>query len=232
MSNLTYFQNPVYLHHFCLFEIFVRPAKKRMKRSLFHIPNGYAHICSPTGTCHGPWNSRVVSIVWPLLASQSSTRRLAMDISCYCRLSLNYTYLTCRNFVYQHSVMVETTLKPRAFACLSCIISNMYWETRCYFKHPRKHQANVISGHAGIPPDCVHLAEKLALVAFRLFPRPLWFHAAECCGASLCRFKSVPTWLGDCADRFAHARDASLQPEYSCCYRVRYRCLAVKSMWY
>ena len=53
--------------------------KKRMKRSLFHILNGYAHICSPTETCLGPWNSRVVSLVWPLLASQSSTRRLTMD---------------------------------------------------------------------------------------------------------------------------------------------------------
>ena len=69
----------------------------------------------------------------------------------------------------------------------------------------------------------------MALVAFRLFPRPLWFHATECCGASVCRFKSVPTWLGDCTDRLAHVRDASLQPEYSCCYRVRYRCSAVKS---
>ena len=64
-------------------------------------------------------------------------------------------------------------------------------------------------------------------MAFRLFHQPLWFHATECCGASLCRFKSVPTWLGDCADRVAHARDASLQPEYSCCYQVRYRCLVV-----
>ena len=53
---------------------------------------------------------------------------------------------------------------------------NMYWETRRYL---RKHQANVISGHAGIPPDCVRLAEKLALVAFRLFPRSLLYHATE-----------------------------------------------------
>ena len=29
MSNLTYFQNPVYLHHFCVFEIF--DLQKRMK---------------------------------------------------------------------------------------------------------------------------------------------------------------------------------------------------------
>ena len=58
--------------------------QKRVKRSLFHILNGYTHIFSPTGTCHGPWNSRVVSLVWPLLASQSSTRRLTMD---YCMWS-------------------------------------------------------------------------------------------------------------------------------------------------
>ena len=64
---------------FCVFEIFVRPAKKRWNKSLFHILNGYAHICSTTETCHGPWNSRVISLVWPLLASQSSTQRLAMD---------------------------------------------------------------------------------------------------------------------------------------------------------
>ena len=69
----------------CLFASLLRlwniceTCKKRMKRSLFHILDGYAHICSPTETCHGPWNSRVVSLVWPLLASQSSTRRLAMD---------------------------------------------------------------------------------------------------------------------------------------------------------
>ena len=41
------------------------------KRSLFHILNGCAQICSPTASCHGPWNSRIVSLVWPLLASQS-----------------------------------------------------------------------------------------------------------------------------------------------------------------
>ena len=53
--------------------------KNGWKRSLFHILNGYTLICSPTGSCHGPWNSRVISLVWPLLASQSSTQRLAMD---------------------------------------------------------------------------------------------------------------------------------------------------------
>ena len=105
----------------------------KWKRSLFHILNDCAQICSPTASCHGPWNSRVVSLVWPLLASQSSTRRLAMDFQFFCRLSLIYTYLTCRNFVCQHSVMVETTLKPRAFAFIVSDFSNMYWETQHYF---------------------------------------------------------------------------------------------------
>ena len=103
------------------------------KRSLFHILNVNTQICSPTASCHGLWNSQVVSLVWPLLASQSSTRQLAMDFQCFCRLSLNYTYLTCRNFVCQHSVMVQTTLKPRAFAFILSDFSNMYWETRRYF---------------------------------------------------------------------------------------------------
>ena len=75
LSNLTNFQNSVYLYRFCVFEIFVRPAKNgwngvRMERSLFHILNGCVQICSPTALCHGPWNSRVVSLVWPLLASK------------------------------------------------------------------------------------------------------------------------------------------------------------------
>ena len=82
--------------------------KKQMKRSLFHILNDYAHVCSPTETCHGPWNNRVVSLVWPLLASQSSTR-----------LSTNHTYLTCWNYVCQHSVMAETTVKQHAFAFIA-----------------------------------------------------------------------------------------------------------------
>ena len=82
-------------------------------------------------------------------------------------------------------------------------------------------QANVISGHAGIPPDGVRLAEKLALVVFRLFPRPLWFHATECCGAVGREPACVASKVCQLADRLAHVRHASLQPKYSCCYRVR-----------
>ena len=89
--------------------------KNGWRRSL-HILNGCAQICSPAGSCHGSWNSRVVSLVWPLLAVQSSTRWLAMGFLCFCGISPNYTYLTCRNSVRQHSVMAEITLKQRAFA--------------------------------------------------------------------------------------------------------------------
>ena len=62
----------------CLWNI-CETCKNIWKQSLFHILNDWAQICSPTASCHGTWNNRVVSLVLPLLASQSSTRRLAMD---------------------------------------------------------------------------------------------------------------------------------------------------------
>ena len=61
----------------------------------------------------------------------------------------------------------------------------------------------------GIPPDCDRLAEKLALLHLRLFPQPFASCATECSGivgekTSVCRFKSVPTWV--IANRLAHVR--------------------------
>ena len=52
--------------------------------------NGWKHVCStswmaahisvhPKASCHGPWNSRVVSLMWPLLASLSWTRRFGNE---------------------------------------------------------------------------------------------------------------------------------------------------------
>ena len=88
-----------------------------------------------------------------------------------------------------------------------------------YFGKPSAIFSTVVkvrqTSRARIPADCVCLA-KLALVAFRLFPRPLWFHATECCGAvgegtSECRYKSVPTWwswgpISACAAHYSAAR--------------------------
>ena len=102
--------------------------KNGWKRGLFHILNGCTHMCSPRVSCHKPWNSRVVSLVWPLLASQSSTRRLEMDFECFCRLSTNHTYLTCRKCVCQYSVMTETTVKQRAFAFI--VFDFHHWDTQ------------------------------------------------------------------------------------------------------
>ena len=78
-----------------------------------------------------------------------------MDFQCLRRLSSNYTYLTCRIFVCQHSVIVETTLKLPSYrvrfptcigkpAAIFSAVVNMSW-----------HKS------VGIPPDCVRLAERL-----------------------------------------------------------------------
>ena len=84
----------------------------------------------------------------------------------------------------------------------------------------------------GIPPDCDRVAEKLALLHLRLFPRPHSSHATECIGivgegTSVCRFKSVPTSV-NLADRLAHPRQTSVSSQsIPCCFR----CLAVNSVW-
>ena len=81
---------------------------------------------------------------------------------------------------------------------LSRPISNMNWEARRYFfLRSGKHKANATWRDSARP--CSPGVEVGVLVAFRLFPRPLWYHATECCGAVgkgtiVCRFKSVPTW--------------------------------------
>ena len=68
----------------------------------------------------------------------------------------------------------RNNIKNRMHLPLSCLISNMYWIPGAIFSAVNKL-------HAGILPDCGRLAEKLALVALRLFPRPLLFNATECC---------------------------------------------------
>ena len=59
-SNLTLFKNPVYLHRFCVFKLFLGHTKAESD-ALFHIPHGSAHmlipICKPNGSLHGPWTS-------------------------------------------------------------------------------------------------------------------------------------------------------------------------------
>ena len=95
--------------------------------------------------------------------------------------------------------MAKTTLKPRAFVFIVSEFSNMNWETRRYFQRSGKHAANVTCRDFA-RLCCVRLADKLALVAFRLLPRPLWYHTghwvlwSRMSGTSVCRFKTVPTW--------------------------------------
>ena len=73
-SILASFQNRVYLHRFCVIEIFMRLAKTEFVE-LFNIPNGSAHVLIPkfwpTVSHHGPWSSLDVYLVIRSLASTS-----------------------------------------------------------------------------------------------------------------------------------------------------------------
>ena len=218
MSNLTYFQNPVYWHRFSVFEIFVRLAKtdENVVCSTSYMA---AHInVRPQGRV---MDRGTVQLYLSCDHCWLPSPRLGdwrWIFECFCRLSPKYTYLTCRNFVCQHSVMAETTLKPRAFVFIVSEFSNMNWETRRYFWRSGKHAANFTCRDSA-RLCCVRLAEKLALVAFRLFPRPpmischwvLWSHRS---GTSVCRFKSVPTWWLRGPIKRVRGTQYILQPEY------------------
>ena len=148
--------------------------KNIWKQSLFHILHGCAQICSPTASCHWPWNSRVVSLVWPLLASQSSIQWLTVNF---------YASLGFCQIIHTSHVRFPTCIETLGVVYAGAIFSAV----------------NISQRSCGIPPDCGGLAKNLALLAFRLFPRPLLIHANECCGGvgegtSICRFKTVPTW--------------------------------------
>ena len=113
---------------------------------------------------------------------------------CFCKLSPNYIYLTCRNFVCEHSVIAKATVKRCAFAFNVFDLQILRWH---YFS--ANMSQNVITPRAWIPPDCDRLAEKLALLHLRLFPQPFSNHAMVCSGGvgegtSECRLKNVPTW--------------------------------------
>ena len=129
------------------------------------------HICSPTGTCHGSWNSRVVYLVWPLLASQPGFPVLDSAISNgFLHASVGFRQLIHTShahaeILYANILMAETTVKRRALS-LSCSKCKIY--VGAIFRANMRQ--NVITPRARILPDCDHLVEKLALLQLRLFP--------------------------------------------------------------
>ena len=67
--------------------------------------------------------------------------------------------------------MAETTVKQRAFAFIAFHFQSIGLSRFVYV-------SAIFSNHVpGIPPDCDRLAEKLALLHIRLFPRPFSTHA-------------------------------------------------------
>ena len=91
---------------------------------MFHIhmtPHMYWFLCMRRGSRHRPWNSLVLYLGEIIAVQPVSTRRLALDFTSSYRFSFYYIHLTCRNFIYPHSAVTETTVKqrPLAFICWS-----------------------------------------------------------------------------------------------------------------
>ena len=122
MSNFTFLKNSVYLHRFCIFEIFVRHACRTVPHPTWLRTHSPTSTSSPTGSCHRLWNCLAVYLGETIGVQLASTRRLALYFTSCCRFSTYCTHLTCQNFICQHSTIVETAVKqcPLAFILFNC----------------------------------------------------------------------------------------------------------------
>ena len=196
-----------------------------------------AHIyVRPQGRIMGcEWNSWVISLVWQLLASQSSTRRLAMDFECFCRRLLSYTYLTYWLFVCQYWVMTETTIKQWAFYCVQ--LSTFRIPGLIYLGAIFSTVNTSILHTTGFRQPVAAL-QRSWHCHVKTVPQVPFSNAMECGrdvgeGTSFCNFIHTANLMSAWTDPRMHnmlpfvANLSFLQLEYPCCYR----CLMVHSVW-
>ena len=121
-SNFTLLKNYVYLHCFCIFEIFVRHVCLTAPHPTWLRTHCLTTTCPPTGSRSRLWNCLAVYLGETIGVQPASTRRLALNFTNSCWFSTYCTHLTCRNFICQHSAIVETTVKqlPLAFILCDC----------------------------------------------------------------------------------------------------------------
>ena len=106
-----------FLHRFCIFEIFVRHVWLTVPHPTWLRTHCLTTTCPPTGLRHRLWNCLAAYLGETIGVEPASTRRLALNFTSSCRFSTYCTHLTCRNYICQHSAIVETTVKqlPLAF---------------------------------------------------------------------------------------------------------------------
>ena len=118
-SNFTLLKNYVYLHRFCIFEIFVRHVCLTAPHPTWLRTHCLTTTCPPTGSRNRLWNCLAVYLGETIGVSASLNSAIGTQF--YKLLSVLYcTHLTCRNFICQHSAIVETTVKQRPLAFILC----------------------------------------------------------------------------------------------------------------
>ena len=119
-SNFTLLKNYVYLHRFCIFEIFVRHVYLTAPHPTWLRTHCLTTTCPPTGSRHRLWNCLAVYLGETIGVQPASTRRMALNFTNYCRFSTYCAHLTCRSVICQHSAIVKTTVKQRPLAFILC----------------------------------------------------------------------------------------------------------------
>ena len=120
-SNFTLLKNLVYLHRFCIFEIFVRHVCLTAPHPTWLCTHCLTTTCPPTGSRNRLWNCLAVYLGETIGVSASVDSAIGTPIfTNFCRFLTYCTHLTCRNFICQHSAIVETTIKQRPLAFILC----------------------------------------------------------------------------------------------------------------
>ena len=119
-SNFTLLKNYVYLHRFCIFEIFVRHVCLTAPHPTWLRTHSLTTTCHRQGHAIDCETVYMYILVRPSEFQPTSTRRLALNFTNSCRFLTYCTHLTCRNFICQHSATVETTVKQRPLAFILC----------------------------------------------------------------------------------------------------------------
>ena len=119
-SNFTLLKNYVYLHRFCIFEIFVRHVCLTAPHPTWLRTHSLTTTCHRQGHAIDCETVYMYILVRPSEFQPTSTRRLALNFTNSCWFLTYCTHLTCRNFICQHSATVETTVKQRPLAFILC----------------------------------------------------------------------------------------------------------------
>ena len=149
-SNFTLLKNSVYLHRFCIFEIFVRHVCQTVPHPTWLRIHSLTTTCLPTGSRHRLWNCQAVYLGETIGVQPASTRRLVLYVTSCCRFS---TYCTPHMPKFYMPIFGNRRNNSKTVPiCLYFVRLSMLGKPgheQCYFQHPKQLRHHTTWSHTG-----------------------------------------------------------------------------------